>query len=172
MPLSNEVINRYLNPVFVETGLENGMAVFIAGAAGFKTIHSIEASEHYLEIVRGDPRFKAMTNVTLHKGDSAKILAGVIESIDEPITFWLDAHPFNEPMQLKDCPLRQELEVIAKTCKHVPTVMIDDWRVFSDQDKSIIMGLLKAVPGIAVITFEPGQVPDDIVVGQAENSTC
>ena len=165
MPLSNSVLIKYRNPVFVETGLENGKGIFIAEEVGFTDIHSFEANPHYVNLVKDMPRFQAMTNVTVHSGDSGKLLADVIKNIDDPITFWLDAHPFADPMSLSQCPLLQELDAIAHHCLHLPTVLVDDIRVFSQEDKDRIVAAVIAVPGISLITYEPGQVPNDILVG-------
>lgn len=92
-PLSEEVLGKYPNKYFVETGSHMGDAVEVALKCGFKKIITMEIDENKVENIK--KRFKRQVKsgrvVVIH-GDSSEIFSQVIESLDAPATFWLDAH--------------------------------------------------------------------------------
>ena len=68
---------------------------------------------------------KSYFNNKLHllQGDSGKRLKDVLDEVDEPCAFWLDAHAGSKEMFARgeiDCPLLQELEIIKN---HPPTFL-------------------------------------------------
>ena len=81
---------KFANTHFVETGSFEGNTISEAIEAGFNEIHSIELSEKCCLYCKN--RFSNQSNVHLWQGDSGTILEELIRPIQEPITFWLDAH--------------------------------------------------------------------------------
>jgi hypothetical protein len=90
LPSRAEMLRKYLNEVFVETGTYEGGGVATALEAGFKHVYSIEIAPRYYHIAlscfRDDPR------VHLFLGDSALLMRRVLEEVKVPATFWIDAH--------------------------------------------------------------------------------
>lgn len=117
--------NEYSIPVFIETGTAGGDSVRSA-APLFRDCHTIE-------IVGGRPDGEFPENVTLHEGDSARLLGSIAKKYPhENIFFWLDAHwsePYESPKGTVECPILEEIEAI----RHVGNralIMIDDARLF------------------------------------------
>lgn len=121
--------NRY----FVETGTFGGGAVFKAVDAGFPFILSIDIDERNIRYVtynihKMKDQFRAKGNlrIDLFVGDSSVGLWYMIKDIQEPITFWLDAHQFPPVRNEKNCPLFEELEQIKRHPIKEHTILIDD----------------------------------------------
>lgn len=130
MPLSSQLLRRYRNKHFVETGTCVGDGVRCALDAGFEHIYSIEISEKLhaqnIETFREDHR------VSLFCGNSETMLAQIIAKIEEPITFWLDAHYSGGVTEMADsnCPIMKELQTIINHRVGRHTILIDDVRLF------------------------------------------
>ena len=92
--INSNLLKQHLRSILVETGSGDGGGIILAKEAGFKVVHSIELSNEYYEITR--KRTAHLKGVHLWQGDSALCLKNIIRGIDEPITFWLDAH-FSSP---------------------------------------------------------------------------
>ena len=118
---------QYSIPVFIETGTAGGESVRHASKL-FETCHTIE-------IMGGRPgkQEEYPDNVTLHEGDSAKLLGAISKKHPyQNIFFWLDAHwsePHESPQDLEECPILQEIAAIAHVGRHA-LIMIDDARLF------------------------------------------
>jgi hypothetical protein len=67
MPLKKEVIQKYMNNVFVESGSLVGEAIETALAVGFKKVLSVELAEKYYNICKN--KFNNDPRVTLFFGD-------------------------------------------------------------------------------------------------------
>ena len=86
------------NNIFVETGSHYGDGIQLALDAGFEQIISVECDEQYY--LRCLDRFYGNEKVKLYHGDSSVDLFKMISDINEPVTFWLDAHyMWNDPNQ-------------------------------------------------------------------------
>jgi hypothetical protein len=115
----------FINSYFVETGTFGGDGILKALAAGFSQIRSIEYDPAIFSAVC--MRFKYRNNVQLFCGDSAQSLWDIIKDIQEPITFWLDAHIYPPRADGgKNCPLLEELEQIKWHPIKTHTILIDD----------------------------------------------
>lgn len=116
---------QYSIPVFIETGTAGGDSVREA-ANLFRECHSIE-------IVDGRPAGDFPPNVTLHNGDSARLLGTIARKYPhDNIFFWLDAHwsePHESEPHVDECPILKEIEAIAH-CGVRALIMIDDARLF------------------------------------------
>lgn len=168
--LSREVLSKYMNPCFVETGTANGDCVRLALEVGFEKIYSVELDavrqasnrEVYSEFIdRG--------RVNLITGDSLFELKTLIPTLNKSTTFWLDAHVDDGVMGAKRCPLYEELEAIGMSSIKSHTVLIDDMRILGGHwGEGITIEELKArllsINPNYNITFENGFVPNDIMV--------
>jgi hypothetical protein len=136
MPISKDTLRKYLNPVFVETGMWLGEGIQAALDAGFKEVHSIEINPKYHS--QCVERFKGKPNVRLHLGDSFVKLAGIARGLTPPATYWLDAHPESKDLhfgEVKLCPIIEELDVVCG----LPgdnIVLIDDMPMFRHGKRS------------------------------------
>ncbi len=126
--LLREVLSKYRNPIFVETGTASGGGVAAAMVAGFNRIYSIEISQE--KQLKNVERFRGIKNVTLITGDSSEEVWRIIPLIDSPATFWLDAH-FEK--KKPKCPLYEELDAIASSPIKTHTILIDDMRVIGKE---------------------------------------
>ena len=170
MPASKEIFEKYLNPIFIETGTWHGDGVQQALDAGFKTIASFELSLelHHLCL----QRFMGIPNVILFQGDSAEELPKFIKHITTPITFWLDGHycGLDTAMGSKNTPLLEEIDAIKEHPIKIHTILIDDLRGWTKELRGfdtldLIKKILEINPNY-VFTLEDGYIPNDILVAK------
>jgi hypothetical protein len=170
MPATKELFKKYYNPIFIETGAALGDGIQAAIDAGFKKIYSIEIDPFFYEHCKD--RFKELTDVHIILGDSDGCLEKLLETINEPITFWLDAHHvggFKRGNQIS--PLLQEIEAINKHPVKTHTLIIDDLRDWSigwhGFDTDILKQNISLINSDYFFIFEDGIVPHDILVAKA-----
>jgi hypothetical protein len=167
-------LQKYLNPVFLETGTSRGGGVISALNGGFQRIISIEINQELHRYCQDKfAKEIAENRVQLCLGDTQHLLPQIINNISEPITFWLDAH--NDGIGLngeKNCPLYEELDVIAKHPIKNHTVMIDDIRMVRNQNSwqghsvsidGLIQRFLKINPRYQ-FCFEDGHIGNDVLI--------
>jgi hypothetical protein len=134
MPVNSEVLKRYPNKYFVETGTNLGDGIYAALDAGFDKIISIEIHEPSYQFAKD--RLKHLSQVIIVKGDTSKDLWSYISEINEPITFWLDAHWSGPGTGQGDNvnPIMQEISQIRD--HHIKThkILIDDRRLMGTDD--------------------------------------
>jgi hypothetical protein len=124
---------RFGARVLVETGTYYGGT--IASVLNvFETIYSIELSEELH--ARAVGRFKRHQKVRLCHGDSASELPGILNELNGPALFWLDAHYSGEGTARADVdtPIVQEMKTIAGHRVRQHVVLIDDARLFNGTD--------------------------------------
>lgn len=176
MSVSEGVFKKYLNRIFIETGSCYGDGINQAIDAGFEKIYSIELSEllyhHCCKI------FYDNENVILLHGDSSVILSEILSKINEPVTFWLDAHYSGGETVLGDkiSPLLEELEAIGKHNIKIHTILIDDLRDWKMDVHGFNVEYLKdkirEINPDYIFVFEDGiitnnfLVPNDILVAK------
>jgi hypothetical protein len=123
-----------MNDVFVESGTHLGEGVFAAIRLGFKKIHSIELSSYHYELCKD--MFADNPNVTIHFGDSGKILGDIIENEPSGVTFWLDGH-FSSGITAcaeEYCsPIKLELDAIKRNFNPDNVIIIDDMKDFTQE---------------------------------------
>jgi hypothetical protein len=169
--LKLEVIQKYLNPYFVETGTADGDCVSLVSNLGFEKIYSIELDTRLQE-----SNIKKFSNLIeegkleLIIGDSLLELSNIISKLDRPTTFWLDAHVDDGPMGIKKCPLYEELNSINSSPIKTHTIMIDDMRCLGGGNwghgismQGLQERLLQINPEYK-FTLENGWAPNDILV--------
>lgn len=120
MPITSARLAPYRRRVFVETGAYAGDGIYAALGAGFEEIWSIEIVPECAENCRkrfaGDPR----VNIIL--GASEEKFPEVLRKINEPATFWLDAHGFPN----FNMPLVDELDAIRASGNKDHILLLDD----------------------------------------------
>lgn len=136
--------------IFVETGTYLGNTVNNV-KTHFNETHSIELSDKYHDnAVR---RFNNDSKVTIHHGDSSKILPNLINTLTDNTVFFLDGHwsSGDTGKGEKDCPLIEEVTSINDDFKYSAIIIIDDYGLFgtkmnedwSDITKENILSIVK-----------------------------
>jgi hypothetical protein len=125
MTLSLEVLSKYPNRTFIETGTNIGGGVQVALNAGFERIVSIEINENLFAHSRN--RFRGNDKVAIVLGDSTALLWNVIKGINHEITFWLDGHTAYE-----NIPILKELKIISMHHIKTHTIIVDDRRAMGN----------------------------------------
>lgn len=112
---------------YIETGAYLGKGITTV-LANYNFIHSIELSKKWYDY--NVEQFKNNNNVKMYLGDSKKILPELLNSIDEPVTIFLDAHFSGGTTALgeEEVPLLFELEIL-KNRKYDDIIIIDDCRL-------------------------------------------
>jgi len=169
MPIPVNVLKKYLNPVFVETGTLFGEAARAARTAGFTQVHTIDIDPGIIEGRKKD--WAKEPEMHAYCGSSDKLLPGILAGITGRVTFWLDAHPPGNPLAIYKTPLFGELEAIKNYAAtqdkaNWPTVLIDDMRIFSVEDRGKLVERASAVfPQGSQISYEDSQIATaDIMV--------
>jgi hypothetical protein len=170
MPITRAMLEKYVSPTFLETGTFTGEAVELALKLGFTTVHTIEIDPKRVRKVRA----KNLPNTTVYEGSGPDVLARILPGIEGPITFWLDSHPFQKPMDifLTKFPLMRELRAIHKYAKpgaHV--IAMDDMRIVPPWELAILKFGIQLLWPHAVLRFEGDRYcEDDIMVADLRGS--
>ncbi len=120
---------KYSLKILVETGTLYGDMVE-AMKEVFEHIYSIELDELLYEEAK--KRFKAAEHIELICGDSGVEIINLMNKIDEPALFWLDAH-YSGGVTAKgenDTPIYKELTTIFNAPDRGHVIIIDDARSF------------------------------------------
>jgi hypothetical protein len=149
-----EFARDYNLRVLFETGTNLGNMIN-AQKKRFREIHSIELNEWLAS--RAKRKFANQPNIHLYQGDSGQILPKILEQLNEPCLFWLDAHWGDE-----SAAIRQELESIYRHNIRDHVLLIDDARWFDGRTDYLTIEELReqamrAFPGSVV------EVKDDII---------
>lgn len=113
--------------VFVETGTYYGDTAIIASKF-FEKVITIERSEKYYQIAKKN--VENYPNINIMYGDSRIILKKVLNELNSPAIFWLDAHRCADAYGCDDeCSLLEELFLI-KSNSLDNIILIDDARYF------------------------------------------
>jgi hypothetical protein len=125
-----EYIKTYAPDVFIETGTYKGKMVYEV-MPYIRPIYSIELDVTHYENARR--RFSGYPDIQIIQGQSGDILPQVLEKIDTPCFFWLDAHYSGGSTAKGDIetPIMQEIECILNhPCSEKHILLIDDARCF------------------------------------------
>ena len=163
MPLKKEVILKYMNPVFLETGSLVGESIQLALDVGFEKVLSVELAEKYFDICLD--KFKHNSKVNLYFGDVELVLWDMINFIDAPITFWLDAHHSgaDTALGIRNDPIIQEINIIKRHHRKDHTILVDDLK---GMDAEAIKSKLLEINPSFQFSLEDGFVPNDILVAR------
>ena len=165
MSMTVEMLRKYRNHVFIETGSKQGeCAVSAITLVGFEEVHTIELDQDSYD--KAKKRIAGFNNINLYLGDSADWLPRILEKVTRPYTVWLDAHPLIENLDFNNTPILQELNALKNT--KLPRgfkILMDDLRLFSKDDRNKITEMARS---IGTVSFESQPYPeierDDILV--------
>jgi hypothetical protein len=140
LPPSYNLLAKYPNKWFIESGTFRSDAIALALDAGFEHIRTIDIDPE--AAIFCSNRFWLTKNTHLdikcYTGDSAVMLWEMIRDIDEPITFWLDSHSqlFEDEKDFGAAifPLLKELEQIYRHPVKTHTILIDDILMMTHPD--------------------------------------
>lgn len=128
---------------FIETGtyLGDTTAYLIPY---FKELHTIELSKNLAR--RAQLRFQNQPKITVHQGDSGKVLPKIMPQIKSAALFWLDGHYCHgiSAKGKKKCPIYEELSAIFSAERLSHTLLIDDMRLFVGQNDYPTLSALSA----------------------------
>lgn len=161
MPITREMLAKYVLPTFIETGTYRCEAVDHARDLGFQAIHTMDVDKKHVDAARA----KGYENV--YQGDSPDVLAKILPDIEGPITFWLDAHPFERPLDIFHTrfPLMRELRTIREHVREGGHVLLmDDMRVVGEWEKALLMHGLKLLWPHAELGWEGDRYCDDDIL--------
>lgn len=121
---------------YVETGVYRGATIEkIFEAKKLKQIdvidcYGIELSKQHA--ARLEKKYERYVDVHIFHGDTVNELPRVLDIIDEKTLFWLDAHCSggDTAKGSTDCPILEELKIIAKHKIKEHVLLIDDARAF------------------------------------------
>jgi hypothetical protein len=168
--LTKQVLEKYPNDIFVETGTLYGEALRLAIQCGFKKIYSIEINSDLVKTNRLQFAEHIETGlVEIIEGDTSIVFPELVKRLDGRTTFWLDAHWDGGPMGTVKCPLPMELDAIQTHAIKNHTIMIDDRRCFGIGNwgagivESEIISKVKDINPLYEIGYEDGCIPNDII---------
>lgn len=124
---------------FIETGTYFGETVdMVLKTSLYKNIHSIELNDELFNLAK--IKYQNDPSVTIWHGDSVDRLREIVDSLEGPATFWLDAHASGSLCGGKTggSPLLEELDIIASSPIKDHTIIIDDIRLFGSDEWSNI----------------------------------
>ena len=128
-----EYANRFKTNIFIETGTYLGDMVSEMINI-FSKIYSIELSDKLYE--RAKKKFSGYKHISILKGDSSKVLPEILNKIEKPCLFWLDAH-YSKGITAKgekETPVVEELKHILDHPIEDHVILIDDARCFTGQN--------------------------------------
>ena len=172
MPITKEILAKYRNPIFVETGTYLGGTVNTALEVGFAKIVSIEIDPgNYKNAVA---RFKDRPQVILIHGNTKAVFADALDHcVGETATFWLDAHGsfFGSVSDGNTTPILSELEAIRKHRIKRHTILIDDMRIFrarndwaTEVSEGDVLEAIKKIGNYSISFEDDDCAPKDILV--------
>jgi len=162
---------RYKNEYFVETGTLHGDTLKTVKDSGmFNKLYSIEFDDEFY--TKASNRFSDHKDITIFKGTSKTDLFTIIEDINTPITFWLDAHwtgpqvAKNDPLLI--CPILEELDQIKRHHIKTHTIIIDDMRLmnghFPVRIDDILRKLAEINPNYKLRQYDDSECKGDVLV--------
>jgi hypothetical protein len=155
-----EYAKRYKLSTLVETGTYEGDMVE-ACRRRFRAVFSIEIDASLYQ--KAKERFRSCAHVTIVQGDSADVLPGILDRVEEPCLFWLDGH-YSGGITGKgnrETPIDSELRHIRRHGRR-DVILIDDARCFVGANDYPTIEELRA----HVEALWPGyrfEVADDII---------
>lgn len=144
---------------YIETGAYLGDGIKCV-LTNYNNVHSIELSEHWYN--HNVKQFKNHSNVIMHRGDSKKVLPDLLNTINEPVTIYLDAHFSGGTTAFGDeeTPLLFELEIL-KNRKYNDIIIIDDCRLLG---KTGACGCGPNHPVYPSMTYDWSQITETKIV--------
>jgi hypothetical protein len=118
---------------FIETGTLHGDTTKAVEHA-FEQVDTIELGEELA--ANAKKRFVRKPKITVHQGDSGVEIKKVLDRLDQPALFFLDAHYSKGETARgeKDTPITNELQSILNHSIKEHVILIDDARDFSGEN--------------------------------------
>ncbi|OGH88684.1 MAG: hypothetical protein A3J93_01140 [Candidatus Magasanikbacteria bacterium RIFOXYC2_FULL_42_28] len=144
--IKERIIKKYRRQFGINTLVESGTFLgdmIAATLQNFKRLYSIEVSSKLA--IQAKQRFDAEKKVTIIEGDSGKVMASLLQQINEPVLFWLDGH-YSAGITGKgelETPIYKELDTILNHQIKNHIVLIDDARLFVGKDDYPTLAELK-----------------------------
>lgn len=110
---------------FVETGTRGGTTLFNL-KDDFAQLFSVEIIEKAYQ--KAKSKLKNFSHINLYCGDSVLVLPKILQKINEPSLFWLDAHDGRN-----STPIAEELKIILQHDNLSHILIIDDRRYFGTE---------------------------------------
>lgn len=100
----------------------------------FDKVWSVEVHPPLAELAR--ERFKSIPQVSIVEADSRHALKEIVPQIDKPVIYWLDGHYSGGLTGMGEavCPIFAELDTVFAQTKHPFVILIDDARLFGQED--------------------------------------
>jgi hypothetical protein len=116
---------------FVETGTLKGLTSGLMAWMPDVTVDTVEISQKYYEL--SEEKLGDFSNVNRHLGDSGVVLPRIMDGLDEPAVFWIDAHFSGGDTGKGDlmAPVKAELNSLLGHHVKDHIILIDDMRDFS-----------------------------------------
>ena len=168
MPISKEVLSKYIGDVFVETGSSTGNGIKTALDCGFKEIYSCEPNLDLCKVCVN--RFQGLEEVHLFNMESTQFLKEYFTmNCVSNATYWLDSHINSKRDQVynKPSPILDELNIIFEMSPDSDyTILIDDVRLFRKSKWGVkLEDILKVANNYGLnASYEDGYTKGDILV--------
>lgn len=134
--MKQKIIKKYGADFSVKTLIETGTYLgdmVNSAKETFSSIYSIELNKNLYKAAR--KRFVNFPHIKIIFGDSKIILQNILNNINEPCLFWLDAHYSHKwtegSSSAEKTPLIKELESISKHSVKNHILLIDDARLYN-----------------------------------------
>ena len=100
----------------------------------FDKVWSVEVHPPLAELAR--ERFKSIPQVSIVEADSRHALKEIVPQIDKPVIYWLDGHYSGGLTGMGEavCPIFAELDTVFAQTRHPFVILIDDARLFGQED--------------------------------------
>jgi hypothetical protein len=135
------------NDILIETGSHKGDGIQMALDSGFKEVRSVEVELGFYQMCQS--KFAKDSRVKLYHGDTVKLLWGMIKDLNEPMTFWLDAH-HGECGSI----IEKELVHIARHPIKTHTILIDDKRLWGGSYDIVVAAITAINPSYIIESFD------------------
>jgi len=175
-PLSHLNDYKLNSGILIESGSLYGDTIYRALNFGYKKVISIEINKELFHYVSN--RFESEIKegiVELHLGSSIDVLPKILKNINEPVTFWLDAHLHGNSFgKVHDAPIIQELDIIKSHNINSHNILVDDMRIIRTQGwgsgnmEQLVIDKVKNINDKYTITYGHGLVNNDVLI--AENN--
>lgn len=163
---------QFQNEIFVETGTYIGNGLQTALTTGFQKCYSIEIHKYlYDNAMKRFEKEIESGKVKLFHGNSEKIFPIIVEKLDKPATFWLDAHISSQygDKLAKNCPIIEELQAIKNHQIKTHTILIDDMNCFNtpshdDIPLGYVRDMIRSINKEYKFSFLDASIPGNIMV--------
>ncbi len=159
---------KYGVDIFLETGTAGGGTV-LKLSKFFKKLYTIELDPTLYH--QGKVFVSDYKNIVCIEGDSGIMIKEILQKVNEPIVFWLDAHYSGQGTARGaiDTPIVQELQSIFKHRIKDHVILIDDAREFNGTNDYPELSELKKIIKNDAPWYKVSQDNDIIIIEPTQN---